>query len=133
MSRRAWTTPSGSSSRWALVAPCWPPARGSCAQGSAAVRNVATLGGNLAAPFPEADLVPPLLSGQAVVEVALPDGPQIVDVEAWLRGPRRPEALITAVRMPLAARRRAAFERLTVRGGAEYAIASVAVSADLAE
>ena len=35
-----------------------------------AVRNVATLGGNIAAPFPEADLVPPLLAGDARLELA---------------------------------------------------------------
>src|SRR4051812_3662950 len=39
-----------------------------------AVRSVATLGGNLAAPFPEADLVPPLLAAEATLDLALPTG-----------------------------------------------------------
>lgn len=40
-----------------------------------AVRNVATVGGNLCAgPFPEADLVPALLALDAEVEVATPVG-----------------------------------------------------------
>src|SRR4051794_40029441 len=93
-----------------------------------AVRNVATLGGNLAAPFPEADLVPPLLAAQATLEIALAGG---VSVEQWLRGKRPAGALIVAARVPTGPGRRSWFERLTVRGGAEYSLASVAVSADL--
>jgi carbon-monoxide dehydrogenase medium subunit len=92
-----------------------------------AVRNVATLGGNLAAPFPEADLVPPLLAADATVELA---GGQSIDIESWVRGERPEHALIVAVRVPAPAQRRAAFERLTVRAGAEYSLASVAVSVD---
>jgi carbon-monoxide dehydrogenase medium subunit len=97
-----------------------------------AVRNVATLGGNLAAPFPEADLVPPLLAAGATIDLVLPGGRQSVDIGTWLRGPRRKDALIERVRIPAGPDRRAWFERLTVRGGAEYSIASVAVSLDAA-
>ena len=45
-----------------------------------AVRNVATLGGNIAAPFPEADLVPPLLAGDATLELASPRGSETLAV-----------------------------------------------------
>jgi carbon-monoxide dehydrogenase medium subunit len=96
-----------------------------------AVRNVATLGGNLAAPFPEADLVPPLLAAAATIDLALPGGTENVPVETWLRGPRAAGALIAGVRVPVAPDRRAWFERLTVRHGAEYSVVSVAVSVDL--
>jgi len=98
-----------------------------------AVRNVATLGGNLAAPFPEADLVPPLLAAEAEVEVARPGGTETVDVASWLSNRRRADALVVAIRVPVPAARRAWFERLTVRAGAEYSLVSVAVSVDLAD
>src|SRR5215218_171590 len=77
-----------------------------------AVRNVATLGGNLAAPFPEADLVPPLLAAAATIELALPGGREAVPLEAWMRGARPAGALITGVSVPLSPARRAWFERL---------------------
>jgi aerobic carbon-monoxide dehydrogenase medium subunit len=93
-----------------------------------AVRNVATLGGNLAAPFPQADLVPPLLAADAVVEVARPSGPEDVDLASWLR---EPGGLLTGVRVQEPPDRRSWFERVTVRAAAEYSIASVAVSAEL--
>jgi carbon-monoxide dehydrogenase medium subunit len=92
------------------------------------VRNVATLGGNLAAPFPEADLVPPLLAADAVVELATGDA---IGIEDWVRGDRPAGALIVAARVPTPPGRRAWFERLTVRAGAEYSVASVAVSVDI--
>ena len=45
---------------------------------------------------------------------------------------RRPAgALIIAARVPAPTGRRSWFERLTVRGGAEYSLASVAVSVDV--
>jgi carbon-monoxide dehydrogenase medium subunit len=94
------------------------------------VRNVATLGGNLAAPFPEADLLPPLLAAAATLEVAGSDAQHEIDVEAWLAGERPASALIVAARVPAPPGRRAWFERLTVRAGAEYSLASVAVSVD---
>jgi carbon-monoxide dehydrogenase medium subunit len=96
-----------------------------------AVRNVATLGGNLASPFPEADLVPPLLAGEAALDVAHPGGTQAVDVATWLEAPRRADALIVAARVPAPPGRRSWFERLTVRAGAEYSVASAAVSVDV--
>ncbi len=92
-----------------------------------AVRNVATLGGNLAAPFPEADLVPPLLAAEATLELA---GAEDVSVQAWVEGERPPGALIVAVRVPTPPERRSWFERLTVRGGAEYSVVSVSLSVD---
>jgi carbon-monoxide dehydrogenase medium subunit len=93
-----------------------------------AVRNVATLGGNLAAPFPQADLLPPLLAADATVELA----GETIAIDEWVRGERPARPLIVAVTVPAPPRRRSWFERLTVRGGAEYSIVSVAVSADLA-
>ncbi len=99
-----------------------------------AVRSVATVGGNLAAVgFAEADLVPALLAAEAIAEVAGPDGIADVTIPDLLAGRATAPAgqLIVAVRVPAPAGRRSAFERLTVRGGGEYAVASVAVSVDL--
>jgi carbon-monoxide dehydrogenase medium subunit len=97
-----------------------------------AVRTVATLGGNVCSPFPEADLVPALLAAGAELNVAGPDGGRTVDLAGFLEGTRRgPGDVVVAARVPVPAGRRSAFERLTVRGSGEYAIASVAVSADL--
>jgi aerobic carbon-monoxide dehydrogenase medium subunit len=84
------------------------------------VRNVATLGGNLCATgFAEADLVPALLALGATVRV----DERSVPIEDFTPG-----GLVTAVEVPVG--RVSAFERLTVRGAGEYAVASVAVSAE---
>jgi carbon-monoxide dehydrogenase medium subunit len=99
-----------------------------------AVRNVATLAGNLAArPFPEADLVPPLLAGEATLEIARADGRERLDVAAYLAGrDERPAGeLIVGVSVPAHPGRRSWFERLTVRHAAEYSLASVALSLDV--
>jgi aerobic carbon-monoxide dehydrogenase medium subunit len=101
-----------------------------------AVRSVATLGGNLCARrFAEADLVPPLLAAEARVTVRSSTGAQELDVEAFLasRDARPPGELLVGVRVPVAAHRRSGFERLTVRGAGEYAVASVAVSLDVVD
>jgi carbon-monoxide dehydrogenase medium subunit len=97
-----------------------------------AVRNVATLGGNLAAPFPEADLVPPLLAADAVLDVRSPRGKAAVDVADYLGDARASDELIVATNVPAPHGRRSWFERLTVRSGAEYSLISVAASIDLA-
>jgi carbon-monoxide dehydrogenase medium subunit len=99
-----------------------------------AVRSVATVGGNLAAQgFAEADLVPALLAADARVELVSPDGPASAGVEDYLRtrGERPAGELIARVVVPAPAGRRSGFQRLTIRGGGEYAIASVAVSLTL--
>lgn len=99
-----------------------------------AVRHVATVAGNLAArPFPEADLVPALLAGEAAVELASPAGRELLDAAEYLatRDRRPAREVIVAVSLPAPAGRRAWFERLTVRHAAEYSLASVAVSVDV--
>ncbi|WP_214369858.1 FAD binding domain-containing protein [Pseudonocardia sp. H11422] len=100
-----------------------------------AVRSVATVGGNIAAVgFPEADLVPALLAADARVVVATTGGERTEELAAYLgsRSGRPAGELIARVVVPTPAGRRSAFERLTVRGGGEYAVASVALSVDLA-
>ncbi|GAA4559385.1 FAD binding domain-containing protein [Pseudonocardia xishanensis] len=94
------------------------------------VRNVATLGGNLCARgFAEADLTPALLALDATVEVATTAGRHRIDLDGFLRGPG---GLLVSAAAPAPANRRSGYARLTVRGGGEYALVSVAVSAELA-
>jgi carbon-monoxide dehydrogenase medium subunit len=98
-----------------------------------AVRSVATVGGNVCAePFPQADLVPALLACEAAVELAGPSGSTRVPLAALLeRRPRvAPGEIVRRIVAPAPARRRSTFGRLTVTGGGEYAVASVAVSCD---
>jgi carbon-monoxide dehydrogenase medium subunit len=99
-----------------------------------AVRNVATLGGNLCAdPFPAADLVPALLAADAEVQVESTRGPRSMPVEGFLaaRGAGSSGDVVASISIPAPPRRRSWYERLTVRGSSEYPIAGVAVSVDL--
>ncbi|MBW0088926.1 FAD binding domain-containing protein [Pseudonocardia sp. KRD-184] len=120
-----------------LAATPLPPALralGTAARTSAfpQVRNVATLGGNLnARGFAEADLVPALLALDATVEVASAAGRRRIGVEEHLRAAHDPAALLVSVTAAAPAGRRSGYGRLTVRGGGEYSLASVAISADV--
>lgn len=99
-----------------------------------AVRNVATLGGNLVAdPFPESDLIPALLALAAEVQVVSPGGRQTLGIERYLATRRaRPVAeVICGVRVAAPPNRRSWYQRLTVRGGGEYAVASIALAVDV--
>lgn len=99
-----------------------------------AVRNVATIGGNICArDFPEADLVPALLAAEAELELASPEGTSVLDLASYLtaRTARPHGELVCRVRVPAPPGRRSWYERLTVRAGGEYAVASAAVSVDL--
>ncbi len=62
-------------------------AAGTC--GSEQIRNLATLGGNLANASPACDLAPPLLALDASVVVAGPGGRRTVPLERFFRGVHR--------------------------------------------
>jgi aerobic carbon-monoxide dehydrogenase medium subunit len=99
-----------------------------------AVRNVATVGGNICARgFAEADLVPALLASEAEVSTASFEGNAVAPLPEFLESrERRPVGeIVTKVSIPVVANRHSWFERLTVRGGGEYAVASLAISVDL--
>jgi len=96
-----------------------------------AVRNVATLGGNLCArPFPASDLVPALLACEATVQVISAAGTDKLELGGW--GTRPAGEIVTGVTLPAPEGRRSWYGRLTVRGSSEYPIAGVAVSVDVA-
>ncbi|HUM15731.1 MAG TPA: xanthine dehydrogenase family protein subunit M [Candidatus Nitrosotalea sp.] len=95
------------------------------------VRNVATVGGNLVNASPAADLVPCLVALDADVTLVGPDGERELPVERFLLGPnrtaRRPEELLTRVRMPaLPARTATAFLKAGRRRAMEISVVCVA-------
>ena len=98
-----------------------------------AIRNVATVAGNISArPFPEADLVPALIAGEASIELTTDSGSHRIPISDYLTVHHGAStALITGVHVPMPSGRRSTYERLTVRGGGEYPIASVALSVDM--
>ena len=98
------------------------------------VRNVATIGGNVCARgFAEADLVPALLAVGAHVQLSTADGVEtrsLADHLAAGTDPSRPALLVT-VSAGHGRQRRSGYGRITVRGGGEYPLTAVAVSAEL--
>lgn len=104
--------------------------------GSPAIRNLATVGGNLCNASPAADLPPVLLGLDAEVGIAGPTGARRLPLGAFFVGPGRTvlEAgeLLTWVEFP---RRRPLrpirYERLDVRRAMDIAIAGAAVSVEL--
>jgi carbon-monoxide dehydrogenase medium subunit len=99
-----------------------------------AVRSVATIGGNVCARgFPEADLVPALVALDAKLRLRSSHGERVLEIDRYLatREERAADELLVSLTIPAPRSRRSAFERLTVRGGGEYAVATVAVSVTL--
>ena len=103
--------------------------------GSVQIRNRATLAGNLCNASPAADTAPPLLVYDATVVAVGPDGERRIPLEAFLvrsglttlaRG-----ELVTAIELPLPARRRGAVHlRRTRRRGHDLASVTLACSID---
>ena len=72
--------------------------------GSPQIRNRGTVGGNLATASPAGDGLPPLFTGDAVVELASVRGTRRVPVADFITGPKRncmePDELIAAFDLP---------------------------------
>lgn len=104
--------------------------------GSPAIRNLATVGGNLCNASPAADLSPVLLALDAEVGIAGAGGQRRLPLEAFFRGPGQtvlgPGELLAWVELP---RRRSAwsirYERLDVRRAMDIAIAGAALAVHL--
>jgi carbon-monoxide dehydrogenase medium subunit len=100
------------------------------------VRQLATLGGNLCAGLPAADLAVALLALDAEVEVQGLDGVYCRPLDAWLApwgGPRlEPGELLLAVRVPPECGV-ATYQRFTVRAAADVVLANVAARVVQAE
>lgn len=103
--------------------------------GSVQIQNTATLAGNICNASPAADGVPALLTLDAQVEIAAPQGPRQLPLDAFITGPRAtvlgPDEIVTALHVPHGPGcRGAAFEKL---GARRYLVISIAmVAAELA-
>ena len=100
------------------------------------IRNVATVGGNIACAAPCADLPPILMALNASLTLVSPTGRRSLALESFFRGPRETaigrNELLTAVHVPLSpARFGAAYARFGLREGNAIAVAAVAASLKL--
>lgn len=68
------------------------------------IKNLGTVGGNVAYAVPSADLVPPLLTFEALLEVKGPEGERTVPIGEFLVAPYRtslhPGEMLTEIRLP---------------------------------
>lgn len=95
------------------------------------VRNMATIGGNIASAIPSADLPPVLIVHGASVVLWSPDGQRSVPLESFFTGPRqsvrKDNEVLTAIEVPIPARGfGAAYERFANRNANACAVAAVA-------
>lgn len=96
------------------------------------IRNLATVGGNLASASPAADLAPPLLALGVEVELAGKQGTRRIPLEEFFVGPRktarRPDELIVALEWQVPQPHSAgAFYKLGLRQADAISVVSVAV------
>lgn len=103
--------------------------------GSVAIRNRASLIGNLCNASPAADTVGSLLVHDAAVTISSVDGDRVVSLDDFLLGPRNtlcgPGEIVSLVELPRpAAGTSSAFQRLTRRRGVDLATVSVAAAVD---
>ena len=106
------------------------------AVGSAQVRTVATIGGNVCRAVSCADLPPVLIAAGAAVRVAGTGGDRAMPLEDFLLGARRtalqPGEMLVEVVLPIQPRHSAAvYERFARRRGSSLAVASVAARVTL--
>jgi CO/xanthine dehydrogenase FAD-binding subunit len=127
----------GAATTWSDIAEAHvPPALAGLQQaalqvGGRQVQNAGTIGGNLCTASPAADSVPPLLTLDAVVELASARGTRRIPLHAFLLGPRQtaraPDEVLTAVLVPKAALQgQGAFLKLGARAYLVISIAMVA-------
>jgi carbon-monoxide dehydrogenase medium subunit len=96
------------------------------------VRNVATIGGNLAHGDPHMDLPPVLMALDAGIVVAGRGGERMLEVENLFAGyyetVLKPGELITELRIPAQGKRRAAYLKVTTGAADDWPALGVAVS-----
>jgi CO/xanthine dehydrogenase FAD-binding subunit len=103
--------------------------------GSVAIRNRASLLGNVCNASPAADTVPALLVHDPVVTIEGPDGQRTIALRDFYLGPRatlrRPDELVVRLDLPRPVHPPgSAFHRLTRRRGVDLASVSVAAAVD---
>ena len=104
-----------------------------CRMAAPQVRNVATVGGNIASAVPCADLPPILTAMNASIVLWSPKGQRNVPLETFFRGARetilRNNEILTAALIPrLPSKFGAAYARFGLRDGNTIAVAAVAAS-----
>ncbi|MFH1313020.1 MAG: xanthine dehydrogenase family protein subunit M [Candidatus Eisenbacteria bacterium] len=107
---------------------------GASAVGSPQIRNVGTAGGNIANGSPAADLYPPLMVLDAVLELRSLRGAREVAVEEFVMGPgitsRRSDELITGARFSRPEGRfYSGFAKIGLRDALAISVANAAVTA----
>jgi aerobic carbon-monoxide dehydrogenase medium subunit len=99
------------------------------------VRNVATIGGNLAHGDPHMDLPPVLMALDADIVVVGRGGERVLKVEKLFAGyyetVLEPGELITELRIPAQGRRRAAYLKVTTGAADDWPALGVAVSLEI--
>ena len=113
------------------------PALGASARvvGSIAIRNRATLVGNICNASPAADTVPALLVYGSTVTLTGPGGERTLPLDEFFVGPGQtrcgPDEIVIRIDVPIPDRgHRSAFQRLTRRRGVDLATVSVAAGVD---
>jgi CO/xanthine dehydrogenase FAD-binding subunit len=109
-------------------------ARGAAEVGSVQIRNLATLGGNMANASPSADTSPSLLVMDAEVRALGPNGERTLPITEFWTGPGRtalePGEIVVSVRVPVPHENtRSFYYKLAVRKAMDLAMVGVAVTA----
>ncbi len=99
--------------------------------GSIAIRNVATIGGNLCNALPSADMAPMLIALSAKAKLVSIDGERIVPLQDFFTGPGktvlRADELLVEVQVPTPPPHTSGvYQKYTTRGGEELAVVGVA-------
>ena len=100
--------------------------------GSMAIRNVATIGGNLCNAAPSAESAPALIGLSGVVKIVGPEGERVVPLEGFFTGPGdtvlEKGGLLVEIQVPLPApNTRSIYLKHSMRGTIDLAIVNVAV------
>jgi carbon-monoxide dehydrogenase medium subunit len=100
--------------------------------GSVAIRNVATVGGNLCNALPSAEMAQALLALSARAKITGPSGERVVHLEDFFTGVGttvlKPEELLVEIQVPPPlANTRARYHKHSTRGSIDLAIVNVAV------
>ena len=100
--------------------------------GSVAIRNVATVGGNLCNALPSAEMAQALLALSAKAKITGPSGERVVPLEDFFTGVGttvlKPEELLVEIQVPPpSTNTRARYHKHSTRGTIDLAIVNVAV------
>jgi carbon-monoxide dehydrogenase medium subunit len=104
--------------------------------GNPAIRNVATLGGNLCNASPAADSAPVLIGLSAKAKIVGPDGVRVISLEDFFSGPHsnvlKVGEMLTEIQVPLPpANTKGVYLKYGGRGVADLAIVGVAIIANI--